>query len=408
MNELQICSQFLTQKLNEILDIPVFNGIQEEQDNLNTYCVFFINSIKPVKYISNTQAFSNCDVYINIWSKNQYAYALMEDLNNKLDGQQGAVINNGADIGYVSSCIFKIQQLIPLIDERWYDIQAQYTIRVTDTNGTIPDYNNYETLSNKPSINGVVLQGNKTTEELNIDMSGKVDKVTTTADNDRVYIVNGDGEQGTLIADRKGGGERGTADVIVKRTYNGNIWLPNIADINNPNYATSKEYVDTALLSKQDIENWELINTADFSETGVDTVEFTVDSENNPFELKNYKLIIELLESNGNRCHIKTTGMSSSNYFYLNASAVALYRTGGQQVIIEPAYSYDKILDIKNTCPPPTCLYAESQAPQWLNYYTYNGAVVKSKSDLFPIKGVKIELQNAVKGKIYLYGVRND
>lgn len=407
MNELQICSQFLTQKLNEILDIPVFNGIQEEQDNLNTYCVFFINEIEPVKYVNNIKAFSNCDVYINIWSKNQYAYALMEDLNNKLDGQQGAVINNGADIGYVSSCIFKIQQLIPLIDERWYDIQAQYTIRVTDTNGTIPDYNNYETLSNKPSINGVVLQGNKTTEELNIDMSGKVDKVTTIADNDRVYIVNGDGEQGTLIADRKTGGDRRSADIVVKRTYTGNIWLPNAADINNSKYATSKEYVDTALLSKQDIENWELINTADFSETGVDTVEFTVDSENNPFELKNYKLIIELLESNGNRWHLKTTGMSSSNYFYMNSTQQALYKNG-RQVIVEPLYSYDKILNIKYTVPPPNIMYGQSQVPQLLQYYTYNNAVETAKSDLFPIKGFKIELQAVVTGKIYLYGVRND
>lgn len=153
-------------------------------------------------------------------------------------------------------------------------------------------------------------------------------------------------------------------------------------------------------------ENWELINTADFSETAVDTVEFTVDSENKPFELKNYKLIIELLESNGNRWHLKTTGMSSQNFFYMNSTAQSLYKNG-RQVIVEPLYSYDKILNIKYTVPPPNIMYGQSQVPQLLQYYTYNNAVETAKSDLFPIKGFRIELQNAVTGKIYLYGVRN-
>ena len=131
MNELQICSQFLTQKLNEILDIPVFNGIQEEQDNLNTYCVFFINEIEPVKYVSNIQAFSNCDVYIDIWSKDGYSYDLAEKLNSLLDGQQGEVIGEGESIGYVNSCIFQAQHsMTPYDNEGWYGVQAQYTVRV--------------------------------------------------------------------------------------------------------------------------------------------------------------------------------------------------------------------------------------------------------------------------------------
>lgn len=204
------------------------------------------------------------------------------------------------------------------------------TIRVNVTQdapiGVQMEYTtNYNKLTNKPSINGVELVGNKTTQDLNIETSN---------------------------------------------------------------------------------ETWELINTADFSETAVDTVEFTVDSENKPFELKNYKLVVELLESNGNRWHLKTTGMGK-NYFYMNSSQQALYRNG-RQVIVEPLYSYDKILNITYTVPPPNIMYGQSIVPQLLQYYTYNNTVETAKSDLFPIKDVRIELQNAVTGKIYLYGVRND
>ena len=156
--------------------------------------------------------------------------------------------------------------------------------------------------------------------------------------------------------------------------------------------------------------NWELISTADFTETPVDTVVFSTDSTGSPFSLKSYRLVVELLETNGNRWHVLSTGMSRADYCYYynsaSASASALYRSGGQQVIIEPLFGFDNILDIKNTTPPPLCLYAQSTVPQWIQFYTYNGALEKSKSDFFPVYDVTIELQNAVHGIIYLYGAR--
>ncbi|MBQ7257767.1 MAG: hypothetical protein IJS60_08755 [Abditibacteriota bacterium] len=178
----------------------------------------------------------------------------------------------------------------------------------TPINVSMSEAYNYNTLTNKPSINGVSLVGNKTTEDLNIDMSGKVDKVTTTSDNDRVYIVNGDGEQSVLLADRKGGGERRTADVVVKRTYTGNIWLPNVADINNPNYATSKEYVDTALLEKQDIENWELIRQYTFDGTQAFTdLNTSIDDNEQSFSLTNFLIKFDF------DIQVKPIGVISNN-----------------------------------------------------------------------------------------------
>lgn len=163
MNELQIATQFIGDKLEEILDIPVFNGIQEDQENLNTYCVYFIDSIEPVRYAGNTTAWNECTVIVNLWNKTQYLYTYMEQLTNHLDGQQGAVVYHGADIGYVNSCVFQRQELLtPAENENYYGIQATYQLRVTNPNGLLPRPNSYNSLADKPQINGVTLENNKT------------------------------------------------------------------------------------------------------------------------------------------------------------------------------------------------------------------------------------------------------
>jgi len=153
-------------------------------------------------------------------------------------------------------------------------------------------------------------------------------------------------------------------------------------------------------------ENWELVNTDDFTETEKSIITFDRDSNNLPFELKKYKLIITLNESNGNRWHLKINNLGNLGMYYMNASAVALYKYG-LPVIIEPIKGFNCIEDINNTCPPPTVMYGSNFNPQWLNFYTYNNANNIKKEDLYPINKLIIELQNSVKGIIYLYGIRN-
>ena len=114
---------------------------------------------------------------------------------------------------------------------------------ITISGSGTTDYND---LSNKPSINGITLSGDKTASDLGLsttsDLNNKVDKISTA---NIVYGVDPDGNQSSYEVSTSA-----VVSTIVRRTTAGQVSVAQTPTSNV--HATSKKYVDDGLGTKQD------------------------------------------------------------------------------------------------------------------------------------------------------------
>ena len=129
MSSYETISRYLYNKLSTILDIPVYNNIQENKQN-SKYCVFFILDGTPTKYIANNTAFTEFDIRINIWSPNSYEYDDLESIISQMDGEQAITITNGNDTGFILSVRYTRQN--SMVDDGWFGLQVEFAIRTQD------------------------------------------------------------------------------------------------------------------------------------------------------------------------------------------------------------------------------------------------------------------------------------
>ena len=112
------------------------------------------------------------------------------------------------------------------------------------TNGSIPSWESITGLPSQTSQSGKFLTTNGTTASWGtIDLSGKVDKVTTTSSKNRFYIITPAGAQSILEGEQTGQ----TAATVPIRTSSGTIRTATPSDNND---AATKQYVDDNAVKK--------------------------------------------------------------------------------------------------------------------------------------------------------------
>lgn len=121
MNRLKYLSSYLIGILKEKTGLTVYSGLAPESDKGSHICVF-ITGGKPLNLIQNVFVWEEYSVIIHNWKKGGFDYETCDKIM-EIDNTQG-------DDRIQSIRYENIQYLTDDIQEQWYGIATQFTIRV--------------------------------------------------------------------------------------------------------------------------------------------------------------------------------------------------------------------------------------------------------------------------------------